>query len=386
MLKFATRAKPGSDKEEVLSHLHTPLRLGELELKNRVLMAPLTRCRAGAGDAPVAINATYYAQRAGAGLIITEATNVSPNSCAFEHAPGIWTKAQTEGWAHIAGAVHKNGGRIFMQLWHCGRVGAAGILNGNEPLSPSGVNDDLDKLIVYGLLGNGAYVQIAATPSRAMTHAEVKAAVQEYRHGAANAIAAGCDGVEIHAANGYLPHQFLSPTTNTRTDEYGGSIENRARFLREIVQAVTSAIPAGKVGVRISPCAAYNNTRDPDPAATYAFVAKMLYELGVAYVHIADTNAWAGAPDLPAMLGIVRPNFRGPIIVNAGITPEAAQTLVASGQADAVAFGRSFIANPDLPERIRRKAALNDVRFVGFYGGDEVGYVDYPALDEAEAA
>jgi N-ethylmaleimide reductase len=363
-----------------MTTLHDPLRIGDLELKNRILMAPLTRCRAGADDVPVGVNATYYAQRADSGLIITEATNVSPNSCAFEHAPGIWTNAQIEGWSAVTRAVHAKGGRIFMQLWHCGRVGASGLLNGQQPMSPSGVNDDLDALQVWGQLGNGHFVRIAATPSRAMTTQEIVEAVQEYRTGAINAIAAGCDGVEIHAANGYLPHQFLSPTTNTRTDIYGGGIENRVRFLREILEAVTAAIPVAKVGVRISPCAAYNNTRDPDPASTYGHVSEMLESIGVAYMHIADTNAWGGTADLPAMLKMVRPRFTGPIVANAGITPEAAVELVASGHVDAVAFGRMYIANPDLAKRIKARGPYNELRSVGLYGGDETGYVDYPAL------
>ena len=363
-----------------MPNLHAPLRIGTLELKNRVLMAPLTRCRAGKDDVPVAMNVTYYEQRAGAGLIITEATNVSPHSCAFQHAPGIWSQEQTAGWKPICDAVHAKRGRIFMQLWHCGRVGASGILNGEEPLSPNGVNDDLGSLIVYAQLDNGAYVQINATPSRAMTLGEIRATVEEYKVGAANAIAAGCDGVEIHAANGYLPHQFLSPTTNTRTDSYGGGAENRARFLREIVEAITSEVPVGKVGVRLSPCAGYNNTRDPDPESTYTYVSQMLQGFGVAYVHIADTNAWAGAPDLPKMLKWVKPHFHGPIIVNAGITPEAGEAIVAAGEADAVAFGRMYIANPDLAERIARKGPYNDLRNVGLYGGDAEGYTDYPAM------
>jgi NADPH2 dehydrogenase/N-ethylmaleimide reductase len=369
-----------------MARLQDTLKLGALELKNRVLMAPMTRCRAGAGDVPVPINAEYYAQRASAGLIVTEATNVSPNSCAFESAPGIWTQAQVEGWKIVTRAVHEKGGRIFMQLWHCGRVGASGILKGNNPLSPSGVNDDLDALQVYGLMANGHYVRIAATPSRAMTIDEIKSTVQEYKTGATNAIKAGCDGVEVHAANGYLPHQFLSPTTNRRSDEYGGSVENRARFLREIVAAIISEIPPEKVGVRLSPYAHYNNVRDPDPSATYPHVAKMLNEFGVAYIHIADTNAWAGGSDLRKILPLVRPHFSGAVIVNAGISPDRAEALVKAGDAEAVAFGRMFIANPDLPERIKRKGPYTELRSVGLYGGDRTGYVDYPFLEQAMAA
>jgi N-ethylmaleimide reductase len=363
-----------------MSSLFDPLDLKGLSLPNRIAMAPLTRCRALDGDVPHALNATYYAQRAGAGLIVTEATNVTRSSCAFEKAPGIYSAAQVEGWRGVTGAVHAAGGRIFLQLWHCGRVGADGILDGQQPLSPSGVNDDLDALQVWAQLANGHYVRIAATPSRAMTLDEVRQAVKQYDTGAANALEAGFDGVEIHAANGYLPHQFLSPTTNRREDPYGGSLPNRLRFLREVVESVIEKVGANRVGVRISPFAAYNNTRDPDPAETYAAVADMLSDYGVAYVHLADTNAWAGKPDMERILEVVRPRFKGVLIGNAGISPEAAQRYVESGALDVVAFGRPFLANPDLPERIRRNGPYNDARAVGWYGGSEVGYTDYPAL------
>lgn len=369
-----------------MTTLFDPLKIGDLTLPNRVLMAPLTRCRAGKGDVPSELNAAYYKQRAGAGLIITEATNISPRSCAFEHAPGIWTKEQVAGWRKVTSAVHEAGGRIFLQLWHCGRVGAAGILGGNEPLSPSGVNDDLAQLQVYGLLGNGAYVQIAATPSRAMTVEEIRETVQEYRVGARNAIEAGCDGVEVHVANGYLLHQFLSSTTNTRTDDYGGSVEKRARIIREVLEAIRGDVPMSKVGVRISPTALYNNTRDPNPAETYAHVSKIFQEFGVAYVHICDINAWAGEPDLPKLLAMVKPNYKGPIIANGGISPESAAELVSKGQVDAVAFGRMFLANPDLPARVRQGGSYNELRYVGLYGGAETGYTDYPTLSSAVAA
>ncbi|HYZ64252.1 MAG TPA: alkene reductase, partial [Acetobacteraceae bacterium] len=323
-----------------MASLFDPVRIGDLDLPNRVAMAPMTRSRAGAGDVPTAMNAVYYAQRAEAGLIISEATNVSPNSCAFEKAPGIYSPAQTAGWRVVADAVHKAGGRIFLQLWHCGRVGAAGILGGQPPLSPSGVNDDLEALQVWAELGNGRYVRIAATRSRAMTLEEVRSTVQEYRTGAVHAWAAGCDGVEVHAANGYLPQQFLSPTVNRREDAYGGTLANRARFLREVVEAIGEVVPMSRVGVRISPLAGYNNARDPDPAETYGYVASMLQELGVAYVHIADTDAWVGRPDLPHLLEIVRSHFRQALIANGGLLPSQAAALVNEGSVQMVGFGR----------------------------------------------
>jgi len=366
-----------------MTSLFDPIDLKGLLLPNRVVMAPLTRCRAGAGDVPQPISATYYGQRASAGLIISEATNVTPKSCAFEKAPGIYSAAQVDGWRVVADAVHAQGGRIFMQLWHCGRVGADAILDGHAPLAPSEVNDDLDALQVWGQMANGRYARIAATPSRAMTEADIAEAIADYARAAANAMLAGLDGVEIHAANGYLPHQFLSPATNRRNDRYGGSLENRLRFLREVVEAVLTRVDAGRVGVRISPFAAYNNPRDPEPAGTTEAVARLLDGYGLAYLHLADTNAWAGSPDMPKLLAAVRPNFRGPLIGNGAITPEAAGELVGSGALDAVAFGRPFISNPDLAIRIRHGGPYNEARDIGWYGGGAEGYVDYPALHEA---
>lgn len=369
-----------------MTSLFDHTKIGDLQIPNRIIMSPLTRCRAGEGDVPVAINAEYYRQRAGAGLIITEATNISPRSCAFEHAPGIWSKEQVAGWRKVAYAVHEAGGHIFLQLWHCGRIGAAGILGGKEPLSPSGVNDDLGELHVYGQLENGNYVPLMATPSRAMTVPEIQETVQEYKVAAKNAIDAGCDGVEVHVANGYLLHQFLSPTTNTRTDDYGGSTEKRARIVQETLEAISSVVPMSNVGVRISPTAAYNNTRDPNPAETYAYISKIFQQFEVAYIHICDTNATAGQADLPKILEMVKPHYHGQVVANAGITPEAAAELVGSGKVDAVAFGRLFIANPDLPVRIRANGPFNELRYLGFYGGNEVGYTDYPSLKVAVAA
>jgi N-ethylmaleimide reductase len=363
-----------------MTHLLDTIDLGDLTLNNRVAMAPLTRARAGGDGAPVELNAIYYGQRATAGLIITEATNVSPDSAAFELAPGIHTPAQMAGWRRVADTVHAAGGTIFMQLWHSGRVSSYALLDGREPLSPSGVNDDLEKLQVYGALRNGYYARIAASPSRAMTTAEVYAAIEEFRAGAANAVRAGIDGVEIHAANGYLVQQFLSPVVNRRTDEFGGSLANRARFLRLVIEAVLEVLPAHRVGVRISPYAAYNNATDPDTAQTYAHVARMLAEYGIGYIHGADTNAWGGTPDMPRILEIIRANYGGVVIANAGLTPAAAQALVAAGQADMVAFGRAYVANPDLVARIAADGPYNTPDPFSFYGGTARGYTDYPAL------
>ncbi len=366
-----------------MSALLTSLDLHGLHLPNRTAMAPLTRCRAGDGDVPQAISAVYYAQRASAGLIVTEATNVSSKSCAFENAPGIYSETQVRGWRHITDEVHAAGGRIFMQLWHCGRVGADAILEGQQPLSPSAVNDDLDALQVWGLMANGRYARIAATPSRAMTLDEIGETVADYGKAASNAIRAGCDGVEIHAANGYLPHQFLSPTTNRRDDKYGGSLQGRLQFLREVIEAVLVHVDPKRVGVRISPFAAYNNTRDPHPEETYAAVAQMLATYGIGYLHLADTNAWAGAPDMQRILEVVRPRYTGVLIGNGGMSPLDAEKLVWDGSLDMVAFGRPFLANPDLPARISQGGPYNEPRPVGWYGGNAEGYTDYPALQAA---
>jgi NADPH2 dehydrogenase/N-ethylmaleimide reductase len=245
------------------------------------------------------------------------------------------------------------------------------------------VNDDLDSLQVWGLMANGRYARIAATHSREMTKTDIAEAIEDYGRAAANAMEAGADGVEIHAANGYLPHQFMTPTLNRRTDEYGGALANRLRFLGDVVESVCANVPASRVGVRISPYAAYNNTRDPDPDGTTAAVSGMLDEAGVAYLHLADTNAWAGKPDMPRFLAAVKPHFSGALIANGGITPPAAQELVEGGSVDMIAFGRPFLANPDLPARIRGGGPFNEPRSIGWYGGSAEGYTDYPSLQSA---
>ena len=360
--------------------LFDPVRFGDIELTNRIVMAPMTRSRA---DANAVINVSalkYYGSRAGAGLIITEGINTSPMSKAFDRTPGLWTDEQIEGWKPVVDHVHQRGGRIVAQLWHAGRASARGLLGDQQPISPSGVNDDLDQLQVWALLSNGAYVRIAATSSRAMTIAEIEDAIAEFRRASENAVRSGFDGVEIHGANGYLIHEFLSPTTNRRTDRYGGSPEARARFLREIVSAIAEVMPLSRVGLRLSPFADYNNVRDPDPVETYGHLTRWLDGAELAFLHLADTNAWAGSPDYAKMLPIFRNHYRGPLVVNAGITPKRAAEIVAGGEADAIAFGRLFLANPDLPARIRKGGPYNDLRHVGVYGGSDVGYLDYPAL------
>lgn len=363
-----------------MTNLFDPIKLGDLILPNRVAMAPVTRARAGTDGVPTGDNAVYYAQRASAGLIVSEATNVSRNSAAFELAPGLYDAAQVLGWRGIMESVHAAGGTLFAQLWHSGRVSSYALLQGRNPLAPSAVNDDLHQLQAYGALTNGFYTRIAASPARAMTVGEIHFTIEEFRTAARNAMRAGIDGVEIHAGNGYLPQQFLSPHTNRRTDLFGGDIVNRARFLDLVVRAVLEEVPASRVGVRLSPFAVYNNARDDDTEATYVYVARLLSAAGVAYIHAADTNAWGGAPDMERILGILRPNFEGAIIANGGLDPASGQALVASGAADMVSFGRQFIANPDLIARIRQGGPYNQPDPFTFYGGGARGYLDYAEL------
>ncbi|MFM0206542.1 alkene reductase [Paraburkholderia sediminicola] len=264
-----------------LSSLLSGYDLHRLRLPNRVVMAPMTRSRAPLRGRPTAMMAEYYGQRASAGLIITEATNVSPASAAFELTPGIMTSEQIDGWRPITSQVHAAGGRIFMQLWHGGRVSSFALLGGEAPLSPSGVNDDLEQLQVWAQLQNDQYTRIHATPSRAMSLEDVKLTIDAFRQRAANALAAGFDGVEVHAANGYLPHQFLSSTTNTRDDRYGGSIAKRANFLRDILTEIGSVVSLDRVGVRISPYAHYNNVRDAEADRLVWRRGRRLYRLPV---------------------------------------------------------------------------------------------------------
>ena len=363
-----------------------PLKIGNLELPNRIIMPPLTRARASKDGVPRELMKEYYRQRATAGLIISEGTYVNGDGIGFEHAPGVYNDAQVEAWKPITEAVHDEGGRIFCQLWHCGRVGAQGILNGNDPVSPSGINDDPGMIDVYGKLDNGAYVKLAPSQSRAMTHAEVKRTIEDYGRAAENAIKAGFDGVEIHAANGYLPNQFLSSALNHREDEYGGSIENRCHFVTEIVQSIHQYLPMDKIGIRVSPYAGYNNTRMTDTHETYSHLAGRLDKLGVAYMHFADMNGWFGNPHLDKIMACLRPNYSGPIIANGGLSVEQGAALLARGDVQAIAFGRGFLANPDLVARIANDADIAEARYEGWYATEERGYTDYPTMEAMQPA
>jgi len=351
------------------SILFTPLRLGAFTLPNRVLMAPLTRCRCSAGRVPNAMMADYYRQRASAGLILSEATSVDPMGVGYPDTPGIWSAEQVEGWKLVTSAVHEAGGLILLQLWHVGRVSDPVYLDGALPVAPSA-------------LAPGGHVSLIrpekpfVTP-RALARAELPGIVEAYRLGAANAQRAGFDGVEIHGANGYLLDQFLQDSSNRRTDDYGGAIENRARLMLEVTDAVVSVWGADRVGMHLAPRGDAHGMGDSDPAATFGYVARALGERRLAFLCAREHH------EAPALGPQLRRAFGGPFVANEGFSKEAAEAAIAAGEADAVAWGRSFIANPDLPRRFQLGAPLNEPKPASFYGQGPAGYVDYPFLGAA---
>ncbi|MFZ5661414.1 MAG: alkene reductase [Pseudomonadota bacterium] len=349
-----------------MTTLFDPIRIGDLELPNRIVMAPLTRCRADADRVPNALMAEYYAQRASAGLIISEATSVTPMGVGYPNTPGIWSDDQVRGWSNVTKAVHANGGRIVLQLWHVGRISDPLYLNGELPVAPSAVKPAGHVSLVRP---QKEYV----TP-RALALEEIPEIVEAYRIGAENARAAGFDGVEIHGANGYLLDQFLQDSTNQRSDRYGGSIENRARLLLEVTDAVISVWGAGRVGVHLAPRADAHDMGDSNRAATFGYVARELGRRGVAFICAREYLAE------DSLLDELKTAFGGAYIANERFTLESANALLAEGRADAVAFGVPFIANPDLPERFARHAPLNPADPETFYTPGPVGYIDYPRL------
>jgi N-ethylmaleimide reductase len=348
--------------------------LHDLTLPNRVVMAPLTRGRAGSERIPNALMAEYYVQRASAGLIIAEATTISEQANGWLESPGVYTDAMQEGWRGVTSAVHAAGGRIFLQLWHMGRASHSDFHGGSPPVSASAVKIEGDG--IHTPRGKKPY----ETP-RALETWEIAAIVADYRRAAARARAAGFDGVEIHAANGYLIDQFLQSKTNLRTDDYGGSIEKRARFLEEVVEAVSAEWPAGRVGVRISPNGVFNDMGSPNYREQFTHVATMLDRHGLAYLHVVDGLAF-GFHNLgePMMLAEFRRIFRGPLMGNCGYTFESAEQAVADGVADLVAFGRPYISNPDLVERLRHGWPLAaPAEMAAWYAPTGArGYTDFP--------
>jgi 2,4-dienoyl-CoA reductase-like NADH-dependent reductase (Old Yellow Enzyme family) len=346
--------------------LFDPIQIGDLQLNNRIIMAPLTRCRADEGRVPNALMAEYYTQRASAGLIISEATSVTPMGVGYPDTPGIWSDEQVRGWSNITQAVHANGGKIVLQLWHVGRISDPTYLNGELPVAPSAIQPAGHVSLVRPLKD---YV----TP-RALETEEIADIVEAYRQGAENAMAAGFDGVEIHGANGYLLDQFLQSSTNQRTDRYGGSVENRARLLLEVTDAAISVWGAGRVGVHLAPRADAHDMGDANRAETFGYVARELGKRGIAFICAREK---AGDDSLTPQL---KKAFGGVFIANERFTKDQANAWLAEGNADAVAFGIPFIANPDLPERLQQDAALNEPHPETFYGSGPVGYIDYPRL------
>jgi len=356
--------------------LFQPYQLGPLTLSNRIVMAPLTRNRAEAGFVPSQFAATYYSQRASAGLLIAEATQISRQGQGYQDTPGIYTPAQIEGWRRVTQAVHAKGGKIFLQLWHVGRVSHVDLQeNGAAPVAPSAIRAETKTFV------NNGFEPVSAP--RALALDELPGIVNDFRQAAANAIAAGFDGVEIHGANGYLLEQFAKDGANQRDDAYGGSVQNRARLLLEVTQAVAREIGAERTGVRISPVSPANGISCSDPQAQFDYIADELNALGVVYLHVVE-GATGGPRDVaPFDYGSLRRRFTNTYIANNGYGLDLAATQLAQGHADLFAFGRPFIANPDLVQRLKTGASLAQLDPATLYGGGAQGYIDYPALADA---
>ncbi len=362
------------------ARLFSSFKVGAVQLSNRVVMAPMTRCRAGDGNVPTPLMATYYGQRASAGLIISEATQIMPEGQGYAHTPGIHSQEQVAGWKGVTSAVHAKGGKIFLQLWHVGRISHSLFQpDGKLPVAPSAIAAPGDVFTPQGM-------KPFETP-RALDAKEIPGLVQQYAVAAKNAIAAGFDGVEVHSANGYLLDQFLQSGTNQRTDNYGGSVENRARLLLEVVDAVVAAVGADRVGARLSPNGTFNGMSDVNPKETFGYAVSALEKTGIAYIHFREGTAADikhGRVAIP--LSTFRPMFKRAFMVNDGYTKERAETAIQSGLAELVAFGMPFIANPDLVERMKTNAPLAAPKTSTLYGGNENGYTDYPALSEENLA
>ena len=359
--------------------LLSPVRLGALSLKNRVVMAPLTRCRADNPEfAPNELMLRYYTQRAGAGLIISEGTIVSPQGRGYPFTPGIWSSAQVDGWKKITAAVHEQGGQIVCQLWHCGRLSLPDYHEGQPPVAPSAVNPNWQMYSPEGMKNT-------VTP-RALTREEIKGIVADFAHAAENAMAAGFDGVEIHSSNGYLFHQFFSAQSNQRTDEYGGSHENRARIFFEVLDAIGKVMPFDRVGFRLNPMMNrfHGVNVDEDTVPMWESVVRRANDYGLAFLHLTEPMAPEQIADTPGVLADVGAHFRKiatmPIITNGAMNQAKGEARLAANLCDAVAYGKAWIANPDLVERFARNAELNVADVSTFYQGGEKGYLDYPTL------
>jgi N-ethylmaleimide reductase len=355
------------------STLFSPYRLGPIDLQNRMVMAPMTRNRAGQGNVPTPLNATYYQQRASAGLIVAESAQVSPQGVSYPATPGIHTDEQVAGWKLVVEAVHKKGGKIFLQLCHGGRISHPSLQpNGALPVAPSAI-------AAQGQLFTFSGMQDFVVP-RALEAKEIPGIVADFAEGALRARVAGFDGIELHAASGYLLDQFLRDGSNQRTDSYGGSVQNRVRFLREVTEAVISVWGAERVGVRFSPVSDFNSMTDSDPHATFGYAAEVMQQLNVGYLHVVDPVGPDAAPG-PRITLTIRNKYHGTLIANGGYDLQSGNAVIASGEADLVSFGVLFLANPDLPARFERGGTqLNSPQRSTFYGGDQRGYTDYPFL------
>ncbi len=364
-----------------LTTLLSPWKLGELTLKNRLVMAPMTRSRALIeGNVPNPLAATYYAQRASAGLIVSEATQVSLQGVGYIRTPGIHSAEQVEGWRQVTDAVHAAGGLIFAQLWHVGRVSHPDFHGGELPVAPSAIKADGEVFTVNG--------KTKMVTPRALETDEIPGVVEQFRQGAINANAAGFDGVEIHGASSYLLDQFLQDGSNQRTDRYGGSIENRARFPLEVVAAVIDVFGANRVGYKVSPNLALNSMSDSDPVATFGYLATELGKLGIGYLHAMEPIAgpMAAPNGVERVTPHLRKAFSGTLIVGGGYDAASGERALTASEADLIAYGVPFLTSPDLPERFRRNAPPNAPDYATFYAtekGDAVGYTDYPTLDAA---
>ncbi len=360
-------------------NLFSPVQLGSYTLPNRIVMAPMTRLRA-IDSIPNSLMATYYAQRASCQLIVSECTMVSPLSLGYMNCPGIYSPEQIEGWRLVTDAVHERGGRIFLQLWHCGRLSHPSLLGGELPVAPSAIAAPGELHTPIG--------KVQMETPRALEIHEIPEIVEQFRKGAENARLAGFDGVELHGAFGYLIDQFLQDGSNKRTDEYGGTIENRARFLLEVVAAVASVWGADRVGIKLSPSNTYYGMYDSNPQATFSYVIDALNRFGLAYLHLMEPNETdlATRDVLSPVLPYFRPIFKGTLITNGGYDHSKGDSILASGNADLVSFGKLFIANPDLPKRFELNAPLNNPDPKTFYSSDEKGYIDYPFLAQESVA
>jgi N-ethylmaleimide reductase len=378
-------AQSGAAQQTPVELLFQPIKVGRYNLRHRIVMAPLTRSRARQpGNIPTALNACYYAQRASAALIISEATQVSMQGQGYAWTPGIHSRDQVEGWRLVTEAVHAAGGLIFLQMWHVGRISHPALQpDGMLPVAPSAIKP-IGLAFIENEHGEGDLVPFV-TP-RALQTEEMPYLIRQYVRAAKNALAAGFDGVEVHGANGYLMDQFINSGSNHRTDQYGGPVENRARLLMEVTQAVCEIWGADRVGVRLSPRGVLNDISDSDPEATFGYIADKLNEFGLAYLHVINPDAAAvekkaePAPETMRLLDMIRNTYHGTLMLAGGFDHDTAEAWLQKGKADMIAFGREFLANPDLPDRFRQHVPLNVGDPTTYYGGGAKGYTDYPSL------